>query len=148
MNKKTVGVLDLRVFFPYRLAVLEQRVGYATSRHYQHDFDLNRTDWRVVATLAMFDSISATDICEFTHMTKMQISRAIARLKEKNLVVQAVSEIDHRATQLSLSGEGRKIYLRIVPRVLAEEQAILNHLSAVERGQLFKILGKLEHGLA
>lgn len=148
MNNKMIETLDLRQFLPYRLAVLEQRVGDATSRHYRQDFDLSRSEWRVMATLAMFDSISATEIGEFTHMAKMQISRAIARLKEKNLVVQAVSESDHRATQLSLTGEGRKIYQRIVPRVLAEEQAILNHLSVAEQGQLFKILDKLEHGLA
>ena len=148
MNKKATDTLDLRQFLPYRLAVLEQRVGYATTRHYQHDFDINRTEWRVMATLAMFDNISATDICEFTHMAKMQVSRAIARLKEKNLVVQAVSKSDHRATQLSLTGDGRKIYQRIVPRVLAEEQAILGHLSATEQGQLLKILDKLERGLA
>ena len=107
MNKKTAEILDLRLFFPYRLAVLEQRVGIATSRHYQHDFELSRVEWRVMATLAMFDSISATEICEFTHMAKMQVSRAIARLKEKSLVGQKVSESDHRATQLSLTAEGR-----------------------------------------
>ena len=148
MNKKTVDTLDLREFFPYRLAVLEQRVGYATSRHYQHDFDLNRTEWRVMATLAMFDAISATEICEFTHMAKMQVSRAIARLKQKGLVEQQVSESDHRATRLSLTGDGRGIYRRIVPRVLAEEQAILDHLSAAERGQLIRILDKLDTALA
>lgn len=148
MNKKKAEILDLRQFFPYRLAVLEQRVGIATSRHYQHDFDLSRIEWRVMATLAMFDSISATEICEFTHMAKMQVSRAIARLKEKDLVVQKVSESDHRATQLSLTADGLKIYHHIVPRVLLEEQAILGYLSAAEQGQLQKIINKLEDALA
>lgn len=148
MNNKTDETLDLRQFFPYRLAVLEQRVGYATSRHYQHDFDLSLIEWRVMATLAMFDAISATEICEFTHMAKMQVSRAIARLKKKGLVKQQVSESDHRATQLSLTDDGRRIYRRIVPRILAEEQAILGHLSTAERGQLLEILVKLENALA
>lgn len=148
MNNKTAEILDLRQFFPYRLAVLEQRVGKATSRHYQHDYDLSRVEWRVMATLAMFDSISATDICEFTPMAKMQVSRAIARLKEKNLVVQKVSENDHRATQLSLTADGLKIYHCIVPRVLQEEQAILGCLSAAELGDLQKIIDKLEGALA
>jgi len=148
MNKKTDEILDLRQFFPYRLAVLEQRVGIATSRHYRHDFDLSRVEWRVMATLAMFDSISATDICEFSHMAKMQVSRAIARLREKSLVIQKVSESDHRATQLSLTEDGQKIYRSIVPRVLREEQTILGYLSASERGQLQKILDKLEDALA
>ncbi len=148
MNKKSAETLDLRQFFPYRLAILEQRVGYATSRHYRHDFDLTRVEWRVMATLAMFDSISATEICDFTHMAKMQVSRAIARLKQKKFVIQQVSESDHRATRLSLTANGRKIYQRIVPRVLAEEQAILGHLSVAERKQLGTIIAKLEDALA
>ena len=147
MNKKTAEILDLRQFFPYRLAVLEQRVGIATSRHYRHDYDLSRIEWRVMATLAMFDSISATDICEFTHMAKMQVSRGIARLKDKNLVVQKVSENDHRATQLSLTTDGLKTYHCIVPRVLQEEQAILGYLSASEQRDLQKIMDKLEDAL-
>ena len=118
MNQKNAATLDLRRFFPYRLAILEQRIGYATSRHYQNDFDLSRVEWRVMATLAMFDCISATEICEFTHMAKMQVSRAIARLEQKNLVIRQVSESDHRATRLSLTPEGLEVYHRIVPRVL------------------------------
>lgn len=147
MNKKTDDILDLRQFFPYRLAVLEQRVGIATSRHYRHDYDLSRIEWRVMATLAMFDSISATEICEFSHMAKMQVSRAIARLKAKSLVVQKVSESDHRATQLSLTEDGLKIYRCILPRVRQEEQVILGYLSVSERVQLQKIIDKLEQAL-
>ncbi len=71
-----------------------------------------------------------------------------ARLKEKNLVVQQVSESDHRATQLSLTADGLEIYHSIVPRVLLEEQAILGYLSAAEQGQLQKIINKLEDALA
>ena len=148
MNKKAAETLDLRQFFPYRLSVLQQQVSNAISRHYHDEYDLNRIEWRVMATLAMFDRISATDICEFTHMAKMQVSRAIARLKQKDIVVQKISQSDHRATQLSLTGVGKKIYRRIVPRVQAEEQAILGHLSEDERRQLQKILTKLEDALA
>ena len=148
MNKKSVDTLNLRQFFPYRLSVLQQRVSRAISRHYHAEFDLGRVEWRVMATLAMIDGISAREICEFTHMEKMQVSRAIARLKKHRLVVQKVSEVDHRATQLSLTGEGRKIYRKIVPRVKSEEQQILGHLSASERKQLLKILAKLENSLA
>ena len=147
MNKKSSETLDLRLFFPYRLSVLQQLVSKAISQHYHDEFDLNRIEWRVMATLAMFDSISARDICEFTHVAKMQVSRAIARLKKSDLVIQKVSDADHRATQLSLTDEGWQIYRRIVPMVKTEEQEILAHLSAAEQGQLLKILAKLERAL-
>lgn len=148
MNKKAAESLDLRQFFPYRLSVLQQRVSTAISRHYHDEFDLNRIEWRVMATLAMFDSISARDICEFTHMAKMQVSRALARLKKNDLVIQAISAADHRATRLSLSNKGWRIYRNIVPRVKSEEREILAHLSTAEQAQLLSIIAKLEQALA
>jgi DNA-binding MarR family transcriptional regulator len=147
MNEKSPEILDLPLFFPYRLSVLQQQVSNAVSKHYHDEFDLNRIEWRVMATLAMYDNISARDICEFTHVAKMQVSRALARLKKKNLVIQKISDIDHRATQLTLTDEGRKVYRWIVPMVKTEELKILAHLSVAEQGQLAKILTKLEHAL-
>jgi len=147
MNKKSPEILDLPRFFPYRLSVLQQRVSKAVSQHYHDEFDLSRIEWGVMATLAMFDNISAKDICEFTHLEKMQVSRAIARMKTNDLVIQRTSDLDHRATQLSLTDTGRGIYGRIAPMVKTEEQKILAHLSAAEQAQLSKILARLEHAL-
>jgi len=147
MNKKSFETLDLHLFFPYRLSVLQQRVSKAISQHFDDNFDLKRIEWQVLATLAMVDSISARDICEFTHAAKMQVSRAIAHLKKNHLLIQKVSDVDHRATQLSLTDEGWKIYHKIVPMVKTEEQKILAHLSVAEQRQLLKILTRLEHSL-
>ena len=147
MNKKTADVLDLHEFFPYRLSVLQQRVSAAIAQHYHDEFDLGRMEWRVLATLAMFDDISAREICEFTHMAKMQVSRAIARLSQNGLVRQRTNADDHRASDLSLTDEGRRVYHRIVPRVLAREREILSHLTRAEQQQLRHILDKLESSL-
>ncbi len=147
MNKKTADVLDLHEFFPYRLSVLQQRVSAAIAQHYHDEFDLGRMEWRVLATLAMFDDISAREICEFTHMAKMQVSRAIARLSQNGLVRQRTNADDHRASDLSLTDEGRRVYRRIVPRVLAREREILSHLTRAEQQQLRHILDKLESSL-
>lgn len=147
MNKKSGETLNLHDFFPYRLSVLQQRVSSAIAQHYHDEFDLGRMEWRVIATLAMFDRISARDICEFTHMAKMQVSRAIARLTKNGLVQQRTNAEDHRASDLSLTDEGRKVYARIVPRVLAKEREILSHLDADEQAQLLGIMTKLEASL-
>ena len=148
MNKNSTETLDLRRFFPYRLSVLQQRVSQAVAQHYHDEFNLSRMEWRVMATLAMFDGISARDICDFTEMAKMQVSRALAGLKQNGLVAQKTDDADHRANKLSLTAEGKKIYRQIVPRVKLKEREILAHLSAEERGQLLAILNKLESSLA
>ncbi len=148
MKKNNSETLDLRQFFPYRLAVLQQRVSGTIAQYYHDEFDLSRVEWRVMATLAMFDGISAREICEFTHMAKMQVSRAIARLKGNGLVKQKTSDADHRSSDLSLTVEGGEIYRRIVPRIRSKEREILSHLSANERRQLLELMSKLETSLA
>ena len=60
-------------------------------------------------------------------------------LAQNGLVIQQVSESDHRATLLSLSDDGRGIYRRIVPRLLEEKRGILGRLSTAERAQLLAI---------
>ncbi len=147
MNKKSDDILDLHEFFPYRLSVLQQRVSAAIAQHYHDEFDLSRIEWRVIATLAMFDGISARDVCEFTHMAKMQVSRALARLTKNGLVEQKTNADDHRASDLSLTAAGRKVYRRIVPRVRARENEILAQLEPEEQDQLFHIMRKLETAL-
>jgi len=139
--------LDLRQFFPYRLSVLQQRVSRAIAQHYHDRFDLSRIEWRVMATLAMFDGIAAKDICDFTQMAKMQVSRALTRMKKNELVVQQVNDSDHRTSRLSLTERGRSIYRQIVPMVKIEELEILARLSEPERKQLLNIMTKLEKAL-
>ena len=140
--------IDLPQFFPYCLSVLEQRVSQRVARHYQQRYQLGRTEWRVIATLAMHPAMTATEICQFTQLDKMPVSRAIARLRQSRLVLLKPGKSDKRTSLLSLSARGKKIYQQITPAVLQEEQDILALLSATERKQLQKIICKLEKGLS
>ena len=139
--------IDLPQFFPYCLSVLEQRVSQQVAQHYQQQFHIGKVEWRVLATLAMHGSMSAREICQFTRLDKMPVSRAISRLRQSRLILQKQSKTDKRTHLLTLSAKGQKVYRQIVPAVLQEEQNILSLLSATERRQLQKILCKLEQGL-
>jgi len=139
--------LDLPNFFPYRLSLLEQRVGASLARRYA-ELGLDRTQWRVLATLARGDGITAREVGDFTHLDKMQVSRALARLREQGLVSQARHPQDRRASLLRLTEAGRERYRQICPRVLKEEQRILSLLEADERRQLQALIDKLNRALA
>ncbi len=139
--------LDLPNFFPYRLAMLEQRVGAALARRYA-ELGLDRMQWRVLATLARGDGITAREVGDFTHMDKMQVSRTLARLREAGLVSQATHPEDRRASLLRLTEAGRDRYRQICPRVLQEEERILSLLDATEREQLQTLIDKLNRALA
>ena len=139
--------IDLPQFFPYCLSVLEQRVSQRVAQHYQQRFNLGRVEWRVMATLAIHDAMTASEICQFTRLDKMPVSRAILRLKQTRLILLKQSKADKRTSLLSLSAKGNKMYQQITPAVLQEEQEILSLLTASECKQLKKIICKLEKGL-
>ncbi|HEB66373.1 MAG TPA: MarR family transcriptional regulator [Gammaproteobacteria bacterium] len=141
------NALDLPSFFPYRLSILEQKVSSALARQYA-EFGLDRGQWRVLATLARGEARSARDICAFTQMDKMQVSRAIARLEQAGLLQRRPHPEDRRSAELELTSLGRDRYHRICPRVLAEEERILGLLSADEARHLQQLVQRLGQALS
>ncbi|MBY4678898.1 MarR family winged helix-turn-helix transcriptional regulator [Marinobacterium arenosum] len=137
--------LKLKGFFPYRLSVLEKQVSEAVAAVYQEQHALTRYEWRVLAALGQnYDVLSAKQIAAYTRMEKMQVSRAITRLKERDLLEQGSDQRDRRFSRVQLTEQGKALYRSITPDVLAREQAILQGLSSDEREQLFGLLEKLE----
>jgi len=140
--------LNLSDFLPYRFSVFEQRLSKAIALKYMDAFGLSRIEWRVLATLAEFENISAKEICQFTHLEKMQVSRAISRFKQAAIVLQKKNDRDQRLTELSLTKKGWKIYRQVMPLVKDEEKRLLTALSPTEQKQLQKILSKLEQAVS
>lgn len=141
------NILDLEKFLPYRLSVLEQLTSQAIAERYNRKYDLSRMQWRVMATIAMFGGISARDICLFTHMEKMQVSRAIQSLNQRHLIAQTKNDLDQRSSILNLTPDGEKIYTQIAPQVLDEETRIFSALSASELKTFDRLLEKLSDSL-
>ena len=135
--------LELDGFIPYRLSVMQQEVSRAIAAAYARKHDLMRHEWRVMAALGDDQPLSANEVCQRTNMDKVQVSRAIARLKQKGLVNQHRDTQDRRRSSLRLTGRGEAIYRDIVPAARAREAELLSALSANELKQLDKLIGKL-----
>jgi DNA-binding MarR family transcriptional regulator len=142
MNKNS-KTLDLKNFLPYRISVIEQQISRRIAEKYSEQHDLGRFEWRVLATLAMFNDITAKEIREFTLLEKMQVSRAISGLQRKNFITQKKKIDDSRSTLLNLSVKGRTIYQQIVPAVLEEEKKLFSILSDEELEFFSNIVNKL-----
>lgn len=140
--------LNLRNFLPYRFSVFEQRLSKAIALKYMDAFGLSRIEWRVMVTLAEFEKISAKEICHFTHLEKMQVSRAISHFKQAGIVIQKKNVKDQRLTELSLTKKGWKTYRQVMPLVKNEEKRLLTSLSNTEQKQLERILSKLEQAVS
>lgn len=137
--------LDLDDFFPYRLSVAQQEISRSIAQVYTRDYDLARHDWRVMAALGCDQPLSANGVAERTNMDKVQVSRAIARLRHRGLVAQEQDPQDRRRSSLRLTGEGQRIYREIVPLARAREAELLAVISPAELRRLDALLDKLRH---
>jgi len=145
MNTRKPGhaELDLDHFLPYRLSVLSNRVSQGVARLYQARFGFGITEWRVIAVLGRYPELSANAVAERTAMDKVAVSRAVAHLLERGLLLREMHGDDRRRSVLALSEAGYRIYDEIVPLALDRERRLLATLSAEERAQLEKLLDKL-----
>jgi DNA-binding MarR family transcriptional regulator len=98
-----------------------------------------------MAVLARHDGegLSARAVARLTAMDKVAISRALARLVTKRLVLRRVHHGDKRRSVLRLSAAGWRIHDTVAPLARQQERAFLQRLDAEERRWLERILGKL-----
>jgi DNA-binding MarR family transcriptional regulator len=140
--------LDLFSFVPFRLNRLAAEVSAALSGEYQQRYGLDIPEWRVLATLGFRnDACSAQYIAHCTRTHKSTISRAVTALMRRQLVERVENEDDRREYRLRMTRKGKALYEELIPRLLRKEREILSCLSAQERKDFARMLGKIEKSL-
>ena len=140
--------LDLFHFVPFRLNRLAAEVASALSVEYQTRYGLDIPEWRVLATLGFRnDACSAQYIAHCTRTHKSTISRAVTALMERGVVERVENADDRREFRLRLTRKGKTLYEELIPRLLRKEHDILSCLSAQERKEFGRLLGKIEKSL-
>jgi len=140
--------LDLFRFVPFRLNRLAAEVSSALSAEYQVRYGLDIPEWRVLATLGFRrDACSAQYIADCTRTHKSTISRAVTALMRRRLVERVENADDRREYRLRMTRKGKTLYEDLIPRLLRKEQEILSCLSAQERKDFSRLLGKIEQSL-
>ncbi|NRA55598.1 MAG: winged helix-turn-helix transcriptional regulator [Gammaproteobacteria bacterium] len=135
-------LLDLNGFFPYQFSILAQQMSEFIAQIYKK-YDLSKIQWRILATVGQHSEISARDICLFTRLDKMQVSRAISKLMASGVLSQHTSDTDRRTNRLNLTTKGKALYQEIIPLVQAQELRLLEGLTTSERLQLKSLTLKL-----
>lgn len=90
--------------------------------------DLTIPEWRVLATLGQFKSMSAKAIGQHSAMHKTKVSRAVRALEERRWLKRQESATDRREEILALTAFGQTAYGEIVPKVLEFERRLLAEL--------------------
>ena len=145
---KKASRLDLFKFVPFRLNRLAAEVSSALAAEYQTRYGLDIPEWRVLATLGFRnDPCSAQYIAQCTRTHKSTISRAVTALMQRQIIERVENADDRREFRLRLTRKGKTLYEELIPRLLRKEHDILSCLSAQERKEFGRLLGKIEKSL-
>lgn len=135
--------LALAEFLPYRLNVVAAVASEGLARTYGERFGIGVPEWRVLATVGEFGSVTAKAIGFHAHMGKVKVSRAAAALEARGLLCRRPNPEDGREAFLVLTPDGREMYEEVVPLALAYEARLKAALSRNEWDALNAIIDKL-----
>jgi DNA-binding MarR family transcriptional regulator len=136
-------VLTLATFLPYRLSVVAAAASEGLARLYSEQFGITISEWRVLATVGEFRSISAKAIGLHAYMDKVKVSRAAAALETRGLIRRLPNPDDLREAFLVLTPAGQAVYDQIVPMALDYVDRLTANLSSEEKSALDGLIDKL-----
>ncbi len=106
MPKLNGEAFKLEDFLPYRLSVAANRVSRLFARRYSDAYGLSIPEWRVLAMVGRFGTLSPSAVGEWTAMDKVKVSRAAANLVARGMLRQTQDPEDGRGTAASSYAQG------------------------------------------
>jgi DNA-binding MarR family transcriptional regulator len=135
--------LKLEQFLPYQLTVVASLVSQALSRVYARRYRIGVPEWRVLVTLGQYGVMTGKAIGAHTHMHKTKVSRAVAVLEKRRLLVRRANRADMRESFLSLTAPGRAMYEELAPHALEFARRLTEILSPGDRDAFDRALRML-----
>jgi DNA-binding MarR family transcriptional regulator len=139
--------LALEDFLPYRLNRLAEKVSREFSTIYAGRHGLTRPEWRTLATLGQFGTMTATEIGAHSSMHKTKVSRAVSALAKRKWLARGMDPIDRRLEHLTLTRAGHAAYRELVPLMQTHEARLLGRMSLSERETIMRAITELERVL-
>lgn len=136
--------LALETFLPYRLNRLADAISRELSATYRRQFGITRPEWRLLATLGQYGTMTATGIGRHSAMHKTRVSRAVTALERRRWLARETDANDRRVEHLRLTRAGEDAYRKIVPAARRYEDGLMAGLTQTERAAVAAGLTALE----
>jgi DNA-binding MarR family transcriptional regulator len=117
----------------YRLASLLANSGAMTTRVCEGRYGITRREWRLIALLADYGAMSPSVLAERAHLERARISRLVADLIAKKLVLKIPQPTDKRRASLDLTARGRKLHQELFPQSVGFHQMVVAVLTPKQR---------------
>ncbi|SOC82929.1 DNA-binding transcriptional regulator, MarR family [Ensifer adhaerens] len=131
---------DLEQFLPYLLNQAAEATSHSFQAAYRDLYGMTRTQWRVMANLGKFGSMTAKDICVISHIEKTKVSRSVTALESAGFLLRTPSEDDRRAEFLSLTDRGMTVFREIGKRANTFDAQLRAELGETAAQELVKAL--------
>lgn len=109
----------------------------------RRELGLNLAEYRALSMLAECRSASVKDIAAGTQLDKAQITRAVANLTGRRLVLHAVDGRDRRLRVVKLTPAGRALAAKALPFAAERQKRLEQVLTPAERRTVWKALAAL-----
>jgi DNA-binding MarR family transcriptional regulator len=137
------AALKLEHFLPYQLNVVSSLVSQALSRVYARRYGIGVPEWRVLVTLGQYGVMTAKTIGAHTYMHKTKVSRAVALMEKRRLLIRRANRDDMREAFLSLTAAGRTMYEEVAPHALDFTRRLTEILTPGDREAFNRALKQL-----
>lgn len=128
--------------FQRQLSVVAGQIDLAVDRVFHDKFDLNNTEWQVLAALQAGPA-TFYEVVARCAIDKARVSRAQKRLVDRGYVQSMAHALDGRKIVLSLTPDGGQLLAKMGPEVERIETWVLGGLSPAEQQILRTALGRL-----
>jgi DNA-binding MarR family transcriptional regulator len=139
----TSALRDYRDHIPYLLGAIANILSSGGSRLYQEAFGISLAEWRLMWVLWREAPLTAVRAAEIMGVDKGAVSRALAGLEQRRLVIVAMHPTDRRQRTIELSDTGGALYERVNLLALERERRLFSAFTAEELRVLGKLLRRL-----
>ena len=117
--------IDLDTYIPSFLSTINNALSRGASQKYREQFGVGIVEWRVISMLAIEPNIPAMRIGEVICTDKGQISRALLKLSELELVESEIVSADIRKKNWWLNDGGLAMRARILKIAIERERQLI-----------------------
>jgi DNA-binding MarR family transcriptional regulator len=131
---------DLDQFLPYLLNQAAEVTSQSFQQVYKAEYGMTRTQWRVMANLGKYGTMTASEICRLTFIEKTKMSRAVQVLEDKGFLSRSSIVGDRRSEQLALTQNGKMVFRKLGQKAHEFDTALRERLGSVEAKKLENVL--------
>ncbi len=145
----TFEVTNRPLLLTSRLVRAATVLGRITAKVHKADYGLSGSEFNVMLVLgdAGPAPLTSSAIVETTAMDKTKVSRAVSSLDRRGWLFRTRAKADRRFEYLELTGDGRRFFDDLMPRLKQAEAAVLKGMSSQERDGLRNGLSGLDRAL-